>query len=168
MKTLYVITGPAGVGKSTISEGVAKMLEKSALVEGDYIYHQVIGGYVSAWLKGAPKEVFWKNNISLINNYLDYDYDVVFNYIIYKKDLNYIKENVKGVKIKFIVLLTDEETIIKRDTLRSPENRMNERSVLLLNKLIEEKYNDNNILYTSDLSVEQTIEEILSNDRFYL
>ena len=49
MSKLYIITGPAGVGKSTISKKIAELKKKSALIEGDDIYHQVIGGYVQAW-----------------------------------------------------------------------------------------------------------------------
>ena len=51
MSTLYIITGPAGVGKSTISNKIALNKDKSALIEGDLIYHQVVGGYVSPWMK---------------------------------------------------------------------------------------------------------------------
>ena len=39
---LYIITGPAGVGKSTVSKMLAETKVKSALIEGDDIYHQVI------------------------------------------------------------------------------------------------------------------------------
>ena len=39
MSKLYIITGPAGVGKSTISTKIAETLPKSALIEGDEIYH---------------------------------------------------------------------------------------------------------------------------------
>ncbi len=35
MAKLYVITGPAGVGKSTISRKIAEASSKSALIEGD-------------------------------------------------------------------------------------------------------------------------------------
>lgn len=48
MNKLYLITGPAGVGKSTISKLLAKKLDKSILIEGDDIYHMVISGYI--WL----------------------------------------------------------------------------------------------------------------------
>ena len=41
MPNLYVITGPAGVGKSTVSKRLAQNLSKSALIEGDESYHQV-------------------------------------------------------------------------------------------------------------------------------
>ena len=45
MAKLYVITGPAGVGKSTISRKIAKASSKSALIEGDDLYSQIVGGY---------------------------------------------------------------------------------------------------------------------------
>lgn len=38
MANLYIITGPAGVGKSTISHKLAKSKAKSAVIEGDDIY----------------------------------------------------------------------------------------------------------------------------------
>ena len=60
MSKLYIITGPAGVGKSTISRKLAELKDKSALIEGDEIYHQVVGGYVSPWKDGNHLEVFWK------------------------------------------------------------------------------------------------------------
>lgn len=34
MSKLYIITGPAGVGKSTTSIALAKRLKKSVLIEG--------------------------------------------------------------------------------------------------------------------------------------
>ena len=38
MADLYIITGPAGVGKSTISRKIAECKSKSVLIEGDDIY----------------------------------------------------------------------------------------------------------------------------------
>lgn len=35
MNKLYLITGPAGVGKSTISKALAERLNKSVLIEGE-------------------------------------------------------------------------------------------------------------------------------------
>ena len=34
MKNLYIITGPPGVGKSTISKRIAELGNKSVLIEG--------------------------------------------------------------------------------------------------------------------------------------
>ena len=41
MPQIYIITGPAGVGKSTISRKLAENSKKSVLIEGDEIYHHV-------------------------------------------------------------------------------------------------------------------------------
>lgn len=41
MSNLYIITGSAGVGKSTISKILAEKCSKSVLIEDDTIYHQI-------------------------------------------------------------------------------------------------------------------------------
>ena len=74
MAKLYIITGPAGVGKSTISRKIAEAKEKSALIEGDEIYHQVVGGYVQAWKEGNHLDIFWKvciNTIKIFNTFVN-------------------------------------------------------------------------------------------------
>ena len=83
---LYIVTGPAGVGKSTISKKLASIKDKSALIEGDDIYNQVIGGYVYPWLEGNHLEIFWEVCYKTITTYLNNGYDVVFNYIIEPED----------------------------------------------------------------------------------
>ena len=133
MNKLYLITGPAGVGKSTISKLLAEKLDKSILIEGDDIYHMVISGYVSAWKPNNHLELFWKNIISLIQNGLENGYDVVFNYIINKKDYELLKDKFKEYNIIFKVLLVSEEELLRRDKLRDPSCRMNERCLVLLN-----------------------------------
>lgn len=87
MNFVYIITGPCGVGKSTISKKIATTQKKCALIEGDDIYHLVEGGYVPAWKEGNHLKIFWQNVSSLIQNFVDNGYDVVFNYIISSKIL---------------------------------------------------------------------------------
>ena len=164
MAKLYILTGPAGVGKSTISRGIAESLEKSVLLEGDDFYHHVIGGYVQAWKEGNHLDIFWKVCIDTINNYLNAGYDVVFNYIIGKEKYDELRNIFKD--FKFVVLLVNEETILKRDKERPEDSQMKERCIVLLNKFINDNYDENNILYTDNLTVDETINEIINNDRF--
>ena len=166
MNKLYIITGPAGVGKSTVSKEVAKSLEKSVLIEGDDIYNQFVGGRISPWKDNAPIELFWENSIMLIKNYLKNGYDVVFNYIIKKNKFNELKTIFKDFEIKFIVLLVDKNTIVERDNLRDIDCRMGERSLILLNEFINQNYNSNYILDSSNLSINETVKEVISNVRF--
>ncbi len=161
MNKIYLITGPAGVGKSTVSRLVAEKLEKSALIEGDDIYNLVVGSRVSPWKEGNHLPLFWKNCFDLIKNCLDFGYDIVFNYIIYNETLENIKKQFPGTTIKFIVLMVDEETIVKRDKLRPEDCRMGNRSLVLLKEFQKEFKNNKYVLNTSNLSAEETAEMIL-------
>lgn len=166
MPNLYIITGPAGVGKSTISKKLAESKPKSALIEGDEIYHQVIGGYVPAWKEGNHLETFWKVCINTIRTYLDGGYDVIFNYIVTPTSLKQLQNEFKNYNIKFVVLLVDEETLLKRDKERPEDSQMKERCLVLLNNFKKHNFNTENILDTSKLSVDETIKIIEENNNF--
>lgn len=168
MPNLYIITGPTGVGKSTVSQELAKRSNKSALIEGDFIYAQVIGGYVSAWKEGNHLDVFWEICLNTIETYLSYGYDVVFNYIITPSIITKMQNRFKEYNTKLVILLTDEETILKRDSQRPEDCQMKERCIILLNSFKSKNYNTQNILDTTNLSVDETVDIILNNDNFNL
>jgi len=161
MNKLYLITGPAGVGKTTISNALAKRLDKSVLIEGDDIYHMVISSYVPAWKHGNHLDLFWKNVVSLIRNSLEKCYDVVFNYIIKKDDYLILKKEFNKYDVIFKVLMVDEEELLGRDKLREKENRMNERCLILLKKFIEENFDEEFIIDSTNLNIENTVERVI-------
>lgn len=166
MNKLYIITGPAGVGKSTISKRIASSLEKSVLIEGDDIYNQFVGGRISPWKENAPLDLFWENCLMLIDNYLKNGYDVVFNYIIKQKHFNVLKDKFNNYNRQFTVLLVDENTIVERDKERPKDCQMGERSLVLLNEFKNENYDKKYILNTTNLTIDETTNEILNNTRF--
>ena len=168
MPNLYVITGPAGVGKSTVSKRLAQNLSKSALIEGDEIYHQVIGGYIPAWKDGNHLQTFWKVCINIVRSYLEDGFDVVFNYIVTPENLALLKNEFKNYTIKFIVLLVDKSTLLLRDKERPEDCQMKERCITLLINFKNRNYNINNILDTTNLSIEETINLIQNNNNFIL
>ena len=168
MSNLYIITGPAGVGKSTISKKIAESKKKSALIEGDEIYHQVVGGYVQAWKEGNHLETFWKVCINTIKIYLENGYDVVFNYIVTPTPLEIMKKEFEDYSIKFVVLLVDEKTLLLRDKERPEDYQMKERCITLLNSFKNNNYNNQNILDTTNLSIDETVDIIENNNRFIL
>lgn len=161
---LYIITGPAGVGKSTISKRLATLKEKSVLIEGDDIYGQVIGSYVSAWKDGNHLDVFWKICLDMINTYIENGYDVVFNYIVTPEVLKKIKERFS--RFKFVILITDEDELLKRDLLRPEDCRMRERCVVLLNNFKNNNYDKDYMLDITKLSVDEVIEHLENDDKF--
>lgn len=166
MSKLYLITGPAGVGKSTVSKRIAESLEKSVLLEGDEVYHHVVGGYVSPWKEKNHLDIFWKVCIDTIKNYLNAGYDVVFNYIIMPKDLKVLQNHFKDFETKFVVLLVDEKTILKRGKERREDCQMGDRCLVLLQNFKDENFKENHILDTTKLSIEETVNEIINKERF--
>lgn len=168
MSNLYIITGPSGVGKSTISKEIAKLKNKSVLIEGDDIYHQVVGGYVQAWKEGNHLVTFWKICLNSIETYLENGYDVIFNYIVNPKNIEVINNKFKNHTIKFIVLMVDEKTLLLRDKERSQDCQMKERCIILLNNFKNKNYNVQNILDTTNLSINETIYIIENDKRFIL
>lgn len=163
MNKLYLITGPAGVGKSTISMKIAEKLEKSVLIEGDEIYNFFVGGRIKPWLKEAPLDLFWNNCIYLIKSYLENGYDVVFNYIVKPNQFKRLETIFKDYDIIFKVLLTDKETIVKRDKERPLDCQMKDRSLILLQEFIDCNYDEKYILDTSNLTIEETVKKVIGD-----
>lgn len=155
MNKLFIITGPAGVGKTTISNKLASSLSKSVLIEGDTVYNFFVGGRISPCKENAPLELFWGNCIYLINSYLEKGYDVVFNYIISDENLKLLKEKFKNYKIVFKVLLTDENTLLERDKEREEDCQMKERCLVLLNQFKNYNFDKKDIIDTSNLTVKE-------------
>lgn len=143
-------------------------MKKSVLLEGDEIYHHVIGSYISPWKEGNHLDVFWEVVLETINIYLENGYDVIFNYIVGEKDLVILQERFCEHKIKFIVLMANENTIIKRDLERQEDCRMGKRAIELLqnfrNKEIERKY----IIETDNLNIDEIIDIIDNDNKFYI
>ena len=168
MPILYIITGPSGVGKSTISKELAMSSNKSVLIEGDDIYHQVVGGYTPAWKDGNHLQTFWKVCMNIFKTYLDDGYDVIFNYIVTPKNIEMIKDEFKNYIIKFVVLLTNEATLLSRDKERPEDCQMKERCITLLNSFKSRNYNSQNILDTTNLSISETVKFIKEEEKFIL
>lgn len=168
MANLYIITGPAGSGKSTISKKLAENLDKSVLIEGDDIYHHVVGGYVSPWKDGNHLTTFWNVCIKMIEIYLSAGFDVVFNYIIDSENLKFLQNTFKNYNIKFVVLLVNKDVLLKRDSERPLDCQMKERCITLLNSFKNANYNPDNIIDTSDLSIDETFDIIKNDNRFWL
>lgn len=72
----------------------------------------------------------------------------------------------KNCNIKFVVLYTDKETLLKRDKLRPDDCQMGERCLILLNKIMNAKFDSQFLLDTTSLTIEDAIKTICTNNRF--
>lgn len=104
----------------------------------------------------------------MFKTYMSHGYNVIFNYIVTPDIIDRIKSIFKDYKIKFVILLADEDTLLHRDSLRLEDCQMKERCITLLNNFKNKKYSNNNILNTTNLSVMETTNIINKEDRFLI
>jgi len=172
--TVYIISGPAGVGKSTTSKSLVQRLARSAYVSGDDISHIPVNGRGKPWLDRDTYELTWKNILSITKNLLDYHYDIVIDYVAFPEDAHRLATELstRDVRIVYVVLLVDKETIVQRDQLRPRAWQMGERSVILLDEFESHpELTTSHKLYTNEMQEEQLpdiIEMIINQDKFIL
>lgn len=160
MVKLYVITGPAGVGKTTVTKKLSERLGKCAVLEGDEIYHQVVGG-TKPWLEGNHLDVMWKNLVDLSRNYLEAGIDVVLNYIVYRDRLEQLINSLAKFEIHFVLLMASTEVVTKRDESRDADVQVHRVSAHI-EKFNKQGYGSKYFLNTDSKTIDEEIDEILS------
>ena len=168
---VYIISGPPGVGKSSVSEELAYSFDKSAVIEGDSIYLMIKSGLVAPWEDdGYYMDLFWDNVISITNNLLARDMTVIINYVLFEEQIRKMKEflKTKQVNLKYCVLLAEEQTLKERDLSRKEIERTGELSITSRNEFLSRNMNKNHLLYTDHLDIRETVNRIKSSDKFFV
>ena len=168
---VYIISGPPGVGKSSVSEELAYSFDKSAVIEGDSIYLMIKSGLVAPWEDdGYYMDLFWDNVISITNNLLARDMTVIINYVLFEEQINKMKEflKTKQVNLKYCVLLAEEQTLKERDLSRKEIERTGELSITSRNEFLSRNMNKNHLLYTDHLDIKETANIIKSSENFFV
>lgn len=168
---VYLVSGPAGVGKSTTSKELVKSFKNSAYISGDYISHMHVNGRKKPWESQEEASLIWVNILGLTKNFLKYGNDVVVDYVTFPKEANWFWDNLKylGVEVIYVVLWTDNETLMSRDNLRIPSHRMGERCLILVDEFNQSEIDKKHIFDTSSIAVHDitsVINEIVNNPKF--
>jgi predicted kinase len=173
MQTVYVLSGPAGIGKSTTSRALVNALKNSAYISGDHISHMHVNGRKKPWESKDELALIWNNILSLTENFVTNGVDVVVDYVTFPEDVLWLKDKLAefNVNVVYVVLWTDIETLLKRDQLRKKEHQMGERCLILMEEFNKSGLDAKHLLDTSKKSaedLEQVIEEIMNNNQFRL
>lgn len=166
-RSIYIISGPCGVGKSTITKGLAGKLEKAVLIEGDLISAMFVGGDQPSWEEKLT--IVWKNLSSLSKNFLLDGYDVVLDYVV-EDELGWfcgeLQQTGLDITLHYYVLRADPEVLVERITKRG-DTDMIPRSLELLHQLENKKENAPHLYDTTNKEPNDIIEDIVNNITHY-
>jgi adenylate kinase family enzyme len=170
LRNVIILSGPAGVGKSTTSKELVKKLSNSAYLSGDYISHMHINGREKPWESEQEHSLIWNNILQLTRNFVNYGSDVVIDYVAFPDYARWLSENIKelNAEVKYVVLWVDKDTLMIRDNMRKEEHRMGKRCLILHDEFMESGIDKKHFLNTSDLTLidDYVINTILNNNRF--
>ncbi|WP_088102838.1 AAA family ATPase [Halalkalibacter urbisdiaboli] len=168
MNRIYIISGPAGVGKSTTSKRLAELFEHSAYIEGDLINHMVIGGYLPPWESEESLSLVWENIADLSINFVQANKNVIIDYVAFPEEVEKLSQKiyaeVNDIEVIYVVLWADRDELLKRDALRIKEHQMGERCLELVKEFESKELEKRFIFNTTNLKPSD-LDEILLNIR---
>jgi dephospho-CoA kinase len=172
MANIYILSGPAGVGKSTTAKVFAKTLKRSSLISGDVVSWFHKNGREKPWLSETETALIWANITSIAKNFLLRDIDVIIDYVAFPKDVLTLLRELETYyhELKYIVFMCDEKTLIQRDMQREQSAQMGVRSIELLQELKEAAIPSSYIFDTTNFGVSDLSEIIhtLQNEARFL
>jgi len=117
-----VVTGPAGVGKSTVSRIVASTFERSAHLRMDDFLLAVAGGWVDPWRAEAAtqNDVVGRAAVAAAMQFLAAGYTVVLDGTVFPDAFEELAAacNDLDIPLHYVVLRADRATCIARATAR--------------------------------------------------
>lgn len=167
---VWVISGPAGVGKSTTAKKLAETLEKSAYISGDDISHMVVSGREKPWESKQANDLVWKNLIALSENFLNAGYDVVIDWVAFWEETNAYMDCLKKphLEIRYVMLWADEQVHVQRDEQRPAEKKMGERVLILREEFRDANVPERHIVDNTKQKLNQIVQTIRTSDIYLL
>ncbi|NLL69371.1 MAG: ATP-binding protein [Acholeplasmataceae bacterium] len=160
---LFIISGPASVGKTTVARILAAHLsEKTAIVDGDDVAKFVCNDC-------DMQKMFLTNARSLINNFLKEGIDVIFSHALLPHEVEEITKDATtkdAEEVKVVFLVADLKTLQLRNRTRSVDEHSLTNLEADLDKFKDPKIDPRYIIDNSSLSLTQTAKIIIAEDRF--
>lgn len=172
-KKVYIISGPPSVGKSTIANSLTANLTQSAYIPGDIISHMYIGREKEPRRSKRESVLTWYNILSLTKNFIMFNIDTIIDFVTFPNEALWLSKKLQNmpVEISYVILWTDQETLLKRDQLKPVNERMKEQCLISHNQFSNEGFSDKHYFNTTKYSLNDVsfiTNEILTNRTFLL
>lgn len=122
---VIILTGPAGVGKSSVAAALCERFDRMVHVEVDALRHMVRAGYRHPWLTDEQAEeqrqLAVRNAAAIARECIATRYAVVIDDVIPPDATEHYREALAGIEasVHFITLLPSLEIALERDAGRS-------------------------------------------------
>jgi broad-specificity NMP kinase len=164
MKTIYLVSGPLGAGKTSLSKYIAQASANCVFLDGDALFFPLDTISRLSWEERL--QLTWENILSVTRNYVKADCDVVIDLVI-EGELQWFIKSVSDldVQIKYIVLVADEKTLAEQLEKRGEPQYLG-RSLDILKKQLADPANQPYFFDATHKSTVEIAEEFLSSNRF--
>lgn len=162
--TVYIVSGPLGVGKSSVSKVISSQITNGVVVEGDVFFLALEGN----------ENISWEDRLQLsldaiimsTKNYLKSNANVVIDFAAEVGPAWFLEQlSDSGALVKYIVLVTDEKTLAQRLAARG-DSKYLPRSLSLLEKLKTASENQNYLLDVTKNTIVEVAQVIISEEAF--
>ncbi|WP_028596462.1 AAA family ATPase [Paenibacillus assamensis] len=162
---IYLITGAMASGKSTVAQLLAEKFERGVHVRGDTFRKMIVSGRVEM-LPNTEEEAIkqlrlrYQIAVNAANAYYEAGFNVVLQYVIIGPVLQEMVEFIRNCPLYVIVLNPSEDAIAHRELARAKQGYGLWTIAELNRSLQEETPKIGMWLDTTDLSAEETVEQI--------
>jgi len=163
---VYLISGPVGVGKSTLTRILSARIERAARIEGDVLMAMFDDKYDRTWEERLA--MTWDNIAAVTRTFVRGGHPVVIDYVV-EEELEWFRGEMAelGAELRYVVLTAEEDAVMDRIRSRG-DIHMTDRSLFLLRKLRASEANAPYLLETTGRRPEDLAEEILHDPGFIL
>ena len=125
-RTIYVVSGLPGTGKSTVSYLLAKRFERGVHIEADLVQQMIVAGGV--WPEWEPRDEAMRQfqlrrrNVSMLaDSFFEAEFTPVIDYIVIGSHIDEYFSNVRSRPLLFVMLVPRPEVIRAREASRGKQ-----------------------------------------------